>query len=628
MRQAILDRIESPDDIKQLSHSELTKLADELRHEMVEATSVHGGHLASSLGCVEIVLALHRVLDCPHDRIVFDVGHQAYAHKLLTGRRGAFKTLRCIDGISGFPKIDESPYDSHDAGHASDSLSTALGYALARDLDGDDSTIVALIGDASFTGGMALEALNEIGQSNTKLIIILNDNGMSISVNVGGFSNFLSRVRLSEGYQDARADFEEKLDQRGKLGAFVKHTSSVFRESVKRMAMPEGSTFFEGFGVTYVGPVDGHDIGIMERILKEAKDFDGPVLIHTVTTKGRGYIPAEKRPDLFHGVGPFDSKTGERLGKSSAASWTSVFSKELCAMARDDERIVAITAAMPDGTGLSRFGQEFPDRFFDVGIAEQNAVGMSSSLAMAGKVPFVAIYSTFIQRAFDQLMINVALQKQHVVFCLDRAGLVGEDGPTHHGGFDLSFMRCIPGMTILAPSSDQELRDALHTALELDGPVCIRYPRGAAVTEDERTPKVWEVGRARKVREGSSAAILAVGSMVTVAMEAARLLAVDAGIECEVWDARWVKPIDEQMLRAVSESPLVVTLEDNSICGGFGSGVLEGFAALGKAPQMLTLGLPDDFVQQGPVRELRARLGISPVGIAQTIQQALSHKAN
>lgn len=624
MRQPILDTIESPADIKRLSHSELVKLAVELRQEMVATTSVHGGHLASSLGSVEIILALHRVLDCPRDRIVFDVGHQAYAHKLLTGRRGAFKNMRTIDGISGFPKIDESPYDSHDSGHASDSLSTALGYALARDLDGEDNTVVALIGDASFTGGMALEALNEIGQSGTKLVIILNDNGMSISVNVGGFSNFLSKVRLSEGYQDARAEFEGKLDQKGKIGAFVKHTSSVFRDSVKRMAMPEGSTFFEGFGVTYVGPVDGHDVVNLERIIKEAKDFDGPVLIHAVTTKGRGYVPAEQRPELFHGVGPFDPKTGEHMGKSKGPSWTSVFSKELCEMAGEDDRIVAITAAMPGGTGLSRFAEEFPDRFFDVGIAEQNAVGMSSSLAMAGKIPFVAIYSTFIQRAFDQIMINVALQRQHVVFCLDRAGLVGEDGPTHHGMFDLSFMRCVPGMTVLAPSSDQELRCALRTALELDGPVCIRYPRGAAVLEPEREPQTWKTPCARLLREGADLAILAAGNMVDVAMDAAQLLSDDSGLECQVWDARWVKPIDASMLAQTQALAFVVTLEDNSIAGGFGSAVLEGYAALGSVPRVLRLGLPDDFVQQGPVGELRARLGLDPAGVASAISQAVN----
>lgn len=628
MKASVLDTITTPADLKALSNDDLARLAVELRHEMVAATSVHGGHLASSLGAVELILAIHRVLDCPHDRIVFDVGHQAYAHKILTGRREGFKSLRTLGGLSGFPKIDESPYDSHDSGHASDALSTALGYALARDIDGDDSTIVALVGDASFTGGMSLEALNEIGQSGTKLIIILNDNGMSISVNVGGFSNFLSKVRLSEGWQEVRQEYNERWDQRGKLGKFVKHTSTVFRDSIKRMASPEGSPFFEGFGVTYVGPVDGHDLPLMESILKEAKDFDGPVLIHAVTTKGKGYVPAEERPDIFHGVGPFNPKTGEHLGKKSVApSWTSVFSSQLIELAREHDDIVAITAAMPGGTGLAAFEKEFPKRFFDVGIAEQNAVGMSSSLAMAGKVPFVAIYSTFIQRAFDQLVINVALQKQHVVFCLDRAGLVGEDGPTHHGAFDLSFMRVIPGMTILAPSSDQELKEALVTAYGLEGPVCIRYPRGSAVMEQERPVSAWEHAKARKLRDGSDVVLLACGNMVHAALAAARLLAED-GIEASVWDARWVKPVDMDMLAMAAKYPLVATLEDNSVVGGFGSAVLEGFAQLGgAAPKTLTLGLPDDFVTQGPIRDLRVQLGIDPQGIADSVSEALKHEA-
>lgn len=618
---SILETIQGPSDLKGLSFEELNQLAGELRRKMVEATSEHGGHLASSLGAVETIIALHRVLDCPKDRIVFDVGHQAYAHKLLTGRLKDFDGLRSLDGISGFPKIDESPYDSHDSGHASDALSTALGYALARDIDGRDETIAVLVGDASFSGGMSLEALNQIGQSKTRLIIILNDNGMSISVNVGGFSNFLGRVRLSEAYQEAKERYESTWESRGKLGQFVKHSSSVLRDGIKSIVTPEGEMFFEGFGVTYIGPFDGHDEANLEDIIREAKDFDGPVLIHVVTKKGKGYLPAEEHPDTFHGVGPFDIDTGIVKKKGGAPSWTSVFSDELCKLAAEHDDIVAITAAMPSGTGLNRFEDRFPKRFFDVGIAEENAVGISSSLAMSGKTPFVAIYSTFMQRAFDQALINVALQRQHVVFCLDRAGLVGEDGPTHHGAFDLSYMRCIPRMKILAPSSDDELRCAVRTAYELDGPVCIRYGRGSAVVEEAPAIKPWEFGKARVLHDGGDdVAFLAVGSMVKMAMQASRLLEAE-GIMCKVYDMRWVKPVDGDAIREACACGTVVTVEENSVVGGFGSAVLEEASAQGILKQIYRLGLPDSFVGQGPAPELLKRCGLDPKSIADFVSK-------
>ena len=614
---SILETITGPSDLKGLTFAELNQLADELRREMVRATSVHGGHLASSLGAVETVIALHRVLDCPRDRIVFDVGHQAYAHKLLTGRREQFKDLRTLNGISGFPKITESPYDSHDSGHASDALSTALGYALARDLNGTDETIAVLVGDASFSGGMSLEALNQIGQSKTRLIIILNDNGMSISVNVGGFSNFLSRARLSDAYQEAKERYESTWESRGKIGQFVKYSSSVLRGGIKQIAAPEGATFFEGFGVTYIGPFDGHDEANLEDIIREAKAFDGPVLIHVVTKKGKGYLPAEEHPDTFHGVSPFDIDTGIVKKKGGAPSWTSVFADELCKIGAEDDNVVAITAAMPSGTGLNQFEKLFPERFFDVGIAEENAVGISSSLAMSGKVPFVAIYSTFIQRAFDQMMINVALQGQHVVFCLDRAGLVGEDGPTHHGAFDLSFMRIIPQMKVLAPSSDLELRRAVRTAYELDGPVCIRYGRGSAVVEGKGDVGAWETAKARVLHDGGKdVAFLAVGSMVKAAMQASRILE-GVGIGCTVWDMRWVKPVDSAAVAAAcNECGCVLTVEENSIVGGFGSAVLEEAMRLGLSKKIHRLALPDGFVGQGPVDDLRRACGLDPQSIA------------
>ena len=622
MTASILDRIGSPADLKELSYPELEQLAQELRSEMVSAASVHGGHLAPSLGAVEIIMALHRVLDCPHDRIVFDVGHQAYAHKILTGRREAFKTLRTMGGISGFPKITESPYDSHNSGHASDALSTALGYALARDIDGENRTIAALVGDASFVGGMSLEALNEIGNSGTKVIIILNDNGMSISRSVGGFANFLGRARLDQRYISARDRIMDDLESRGRLGRLLAETGNAAKNATKQFLAPHGTMFFEGFGVTYVGPVDGHDLPNLEALIRDAREVEGPVLIHAVTTKGKGYGPAQERPDIFHGVGPFDVETGAKLSKGGAPSWTSVFSSELRAIAATDEDVVAITAAMPDGTGLSAFQKDYPRRFFDVGIAEENAVTMASSLAMAGKKPFVALYSTFAQRAFDQTLINVALQGQHVVFCLDRAGLVGEDGPTHHGAFDLSYMRLVPGMTVLAPSTDIELRSALRTAHALEGPVCVRYARGTALHEEGAKVETWTRPCARQLRQGAHVSLLAVGTMVKPAMDAAELLSA-RGVECAVWDMRWVKPVDAVAVAQAAACGCVVTVEENSVVGGFGSAVLEELARSGLSPAVTTLGLPDGFVTQGSPKELLASCGLDAAGIAASVEEAL-----
>lgn len=622
MTASILDRIGSPADLKELGYPELEQLASELRSEMVSAASVHGGHLAPSLGAVEIIMALHRVLDCPHDRIVFDVGHQAYAHKLLTGRREAFKTLRTMGGISGFPKITESPYDSHNSGHASDALSTALGYALARDIDGEDRTIAAVVGDASFVGGMSLEALNEIGNSGTKVIIILNDNGMSISRSVGGFANFLGRARLDQRYISARDRIMDDLESRGRLGRLLAETGNAAKNATKQFLAPHGTMFFEGFGVTYVGPVDGHDLPNLEALIRDAREVDGPVLIHAVTTKGKGYGPAQERPDIFHGVGPFDVETGAKLSKGGAPSWTSVFSSELRAIAATDEDVVAITAAMPDGTGLSAFQKDYPRRFFDVGIAEESAVTMASSLAMAGKKPFVALYSTFAQRAFDQTLINVALQGQHVVFCLDRAGLVGEDGPTHHGAFDLSYMRLVPGMTVLAPSTDVELRSALRTAHALEGPVCVRYARGTALHEEGAKVETWTRPCARQLRQGVHVSLLAVGTMVKPAMDAAELLSA-RGVECAVWDMRWVKPVDAVAVAQAAACGCVVTVEENSVVGGFGSAVLEELARSGLSPAVTTLGLPDGFVTQGSPKELLASCGLDAAGIAASVEEAL-----
>lgn len=618
----ILSTISSPADLAGLSYDELDKLAFEIRAQMVATTSVRGGHLASSLGAVEIILALHRVFGDPDDRIVFDVGHQAYAHKLVTGRRDDFGTLRSFKGLSGFPKIDESPYDAHDSGHASDALSTAYGYCLARDLDGGDRNVAAVVGDASFTGGMSMEALNDIGRSKTKLIIMLNDNGMSISPNVGGVAASLARMRTSSKYLNVRDQVEEAFNASGKVGRLLMHGGNMVKESVKQFVLP-GDTFLEGFGITYLGPIDGHDIPTLETILADAKEMDGPVLIHAVTKKGKGYEAAERNPGAFHGVGPFDIQSGAlKKDAATAPSWTAVFGDELVQIARANDDVVAITAAMEDGTGLHAFAEEFPERFFDVGIAEGHAVGMASALALGGKVPVVAIYSTFLQRAFDQVMINVALQKQHVVFAIDRAGLVGSDGPTHHGAFDLSYLRTVPGMQILAPSDDQELRGALHAAIAMEGPVAVRYARGTACSGAPGTCS-WVSGKAQLLSHGGDAALLAVGDMVRIAQEAADILR-EQGIAVAVYDMRWVKPVDAQAVAQACATGHVFTLEDNSIVGGFGSAVLESAADQGLHARIERLGLPDGFVGQGSVAELFAELGLDAAGVAQRVSAGLS----
>lgn len=620
MTEKILDTIDSPADLADLSYEQLNRLAFELRAEMIAATSLHGGHLAPSLGSVELIIALHRVLDCPRDRLVFDVGHQAYAHKLLTGRRKQFKTLRTYEGISGFPKITESEYDAHDSGHASDSLSTALGYALARDLDGSDATIAALIGDASFTGGMALEALNDIGRANTPLLIVLNDNGMSISPNVGGFSTYLAKVRMSDQYTQLRNHVEEAFNASGTLGRLLMRGGNAAKESFKQFVLP-GATFLEGFGVTYIGPVDGHDIQTLEEILRDAKELEGPVVIHAVTMKGKGYGPAEKNPALFHGVGPFDIASGTPKPKSNTdPTWTQVFSDELLKLADEDSSIVAITAAMASGTGLSAFAKAYPERFFDVGIAEEHAVGMASSLALAGKKPVVAIYSTFMQRAIDQAIVNVGLQNAHVIFCLDRAGLVGDDGPTHHGVFDLVYLRMIPHMRILAPSNDEELRMALRCAVELEGPVAIRYPRGNAPVASDAC-ELWQEGDAVKVRDGADGALLALGRMVDVARKVAEIAA-HQGVELSIWDMRWAKPIDADALRDAARTGHVFTLEDGVITGGFGSGVLELLSDMGESCSVRRFGIPDTFVTQGSVDKLFDVLGLDAESISAEVLAA------
>lgn len=618
----ILDIITSPADLKLLSNEELSILAGEIRHEIVTTTSKTGGHVASSLGAVEIILALHSLLDCPKDKIVFDVGHQAYAHKLVTGRLKDFGTLRTYGGLSGFPKPSESPYDVHYSGHASDSLSVALGLAEARDLAGADQKVVALIGDAALSGGMAFEALNNIGQAQTPMVIILNDNEMSISHNVGALMKHLGYMRASSQYRQARDNVQERLESSGPVGKAITNFGRSMKESMKQFVIPH-SMIFEQLGIVCTAPIDGHNIAQLRETLRAVLNADGPVLMHVVTRKGQGYMPAVRNPEKFHGIAPYNIATGEviKSGKLSAPKYTNVFGKALVAEAENNADIVAITAAMKGGTGLDEFAEKFPERFVDAGICEEHAVGFAGGLAANGKKPVVALYSTFMQRAVDQMIINVALPKLDVVFAIDRAGIVGADGPTHHGVFDLVYARMVPNMRVLAPSNEAELVHALHTALAMGGPFAIRYPRGEG--EGVPLPEAAEVlpeGKGRVVREGEDVAILAFGRMVGQALSAADALA-EQGVSARVVDMRWVKPLDVQAIQAAAETKLVVTVEEGVIAGGVGEGVLGEMARMGLHTPALNLGIQDAFVTQGGVGQLLHEQGLDAEGIAASVQE-------
>lgn len=624
-KQRILDMVSSPADLKLLSNEELSILAGEIRQEIIATTSKTGGHVASSLGAVEIILALHAELDCPTDKIVFDVGHQAYAHKLVTGRLAGFDTLRTYGGISGFPKPTESPYDAHFSGHASDSLSVALGLAQARDMAGTNEKVVALIGDASLSGGMAFEALNNMGQTQTPMVVILNDNEMSISHNVGALMKHLGSMRASAQYRQARDNVQEHLESSGPMGKAITSLGRNMKESLKQFVIPH-SMIFEQLGIICTTPLDGHNIGQLREMLRTVLAADGPVLMHVVTRKGEGYTPARRNPEKFHGIAPYNIATGEVLKSKapSAPKYTSVFGNALVKEAKTDERIVAITAAMKGGTGLDAFAEQFPDRFVDTGIAEEHAVGLAGGLAAGGRKPVVAIYSTFLQRAVDQMIIDVALPKLDVVFAIDRAGVVGADGPTHHGVFDLVYARMIPNMRVLTPANEAELVHALHTALALGGPFAIRYPRGEGEgVELPEVPEVLVEGCSRVVREGEDIAILAFGRMVGQAVGAADMLA-QAGISARVVDMRWAKPLDCDAIHEAAKTKLVVTAEEGVIAGGVGEGVLGEMAHMGLATPALNLGIGDAFVTQGGVNQLLHDQGLDAEGIAASIQERLS----
>ena len=624
MANRILDAITCPADLKVLSNEELEVLAQEIRQEILAVTSENGGHVASSLGAVEITLAVHSLLDCPKDKLLFDVGHQAYAHKLVTGRLQQFSTLRTYGGLSGFPKPDESPYDVHPSGHASDSLSVALGLAKARELRGTNEKIVTVIGDASIAGGMAWEALNHIGQEQAPMVIILNDNEMSISRNVGALMRHLGMVRATSQYRDARDSVQDKLESTGKIGRSVVQFGRNVKESMKQFIIPH-SMIYEQLGIVCTTPIDGHNIGLLREMLAAVLEMNGPVLMHVVTRKGEGYAPAMENPERFHGVGPYTLETGQLKKKAGGPpTYTQVFGKALVEEARANEDVVAITAAMSGGTGLKEFADQFPSRFVDTGITEGHAVGMASGLALAGKKPVVAIYSTFLQRAIDQIIINCALPKANVVFAIDRAGVVGDDGPTHHGVFDIAYMRMVPNMKVLVPSDEAELVHALHTALALEGPVSLRYPRGAATGAAlPEEPALLEVGKARTVREGEDVAVLCFGTTVAAACQAADALAAE-GVSARVVDMRWAKPLDLHAIASAACTKLVVTAECGALTGGAGQGVEDALDVMGLQVPVLALGVPDEFVPQGSMGQLLHDVGLDAEGIADRIREKLT----
>ena len=607
----ILETINSPADVKALSLDELKQLAEEIRQFLISVISKTGGHLAPNLGVVELSLALHRVFSTPEDKIVFDVGHQSYIHKIITGRREQFPTLRQYGGLSGFPKRSESEHDAFGTGHSSTSISAALGMAVARDLQGKDYNVVAVIGDGSMTGGMAFEALNNAGTLHKKMIVVLNDNEMSISKNVGAMSEYLYQLRTGETYNKIKHDIEGWLKNM-EFGTDVLKAIRRLKGSVKYLMVP--TSIFEELGFTYLGPVDGHDLQGLTEVLQAAKKIDGPVLVHVLTKKGKGYKPAEESPNKFHGTGPFEIATGKKIANPNAPiTYTEVFGKTLTELANEDKEIIGITAAMPDGTGMSIFAKAHPERFFDVGIAEQHAVTSAAGAAAAGMKPVAAIYSTFLQRAYDSVLHDICMQKLHVTLCLDRAGLVGDDGYTHHGVFDYAYLRSMPEMTIMAPKDENELRHMLKTAVDYDGPVSVRYPRGSGVGVEINEPMhSLPIGKAEVLREGKDVCLWAIGSMVQSALQVAAKLA-EQGISAGVVNMRFAKPLDKELLLAhAAQYGKIVTLEEGALQGGVGSAVLETLneAQILQQCRVLTLGIPDEFVLHGDKKLLMKDLGL------------------
>jgi 1-deoxy-D-xylulose-5-phosphate synthase len=633
MKPRILDRIESPADLRQLTATELEQLAQEMREEIVATVALRGGHLAPNLGTVELTLALHVAFDTPNDKLVWDIGHQAYPHKLVTGRLDRFRTIKQLDGLAGYLRRDESPYDAFGASHASTSISAALGMAVARDLRGATHKVVAVIGDGALTGGMALEAINNAGALGKNLIVVVNDNGKSISDNVGALHDYLGKLRTSRHLRRLNAMVIGSL---GVVpgGTLARRIVSRAIRSAKEFWLPSKSgVIFEELGFTFLGPFDGHNTPHLVEIFQKAKDLEGPVLIQVVTQKGRGWEYAEDDPTKFHGPGPYDPLTGELKKKAGAPpNYQEVFGETLVDLAQRDPSIVGITAAMAEGTSLNKLQRALPDRYFDVGIAEQHAVTFAAGLACEGMRPVAAIYSTFLQRAFDQVIHDVCVQNLHVVFCLDRAGLVGEDGPTQHGAFDVAYMRMLPNMRVMAPRDENELRHMLYTALYMDGPVCLRYPRGPGVGyPSKEAPRALPMGKAELLTSedeigAARAVILAYGSTVQLAIQAVRELVDEGGPAVALVNARWAKPLDEELiLRLARATGAVVTIEDGVVAGGFGSAVSELLHARADEvarARLRCIGLPDRFVEHGPVAELRERCGLS-VGNVKSVVRGL-----
>ncbi len=624
---SILKNLDGPQDLEHFSLARLEELCGELRDEIISTVSSTGGHLGASLGVVELTVALHHLFRSPEDKIIWDVGHQAYGHKLLTGRRESFRTLRQQDGISGFPKRSESAHDAFGVGHASTSISAALGFAKARDLQGKDNAVIAVIGDGALTGGLAYEGLNNAGQLQTDLVVVLNDNEMSISPNVGAIAKYLTRITSGQLYTRFEGDIWRILGKFPK-GETAQKLAGRIKDGLKQIIVP--TILFEELGFKYYGPIDGHDLPLLIQTLDSVRRIKGPVLVHTVTRKGKGYSFAENDRPRYHGVGKFDRKRGLAPSNGGTPSYTSIFGRELARLAETDARIVAITAAMPEGTGLTHFRDAYPDRFFDVGIAEQHAVTFASGLACEGLRPVVAIYSTFLQRAYDQVIHDAALQKLPVVFAIDRGGVVGEDGPTHHGCYDLTFLRTVPGLTIMAPKDEHELRRMMVTAFAHDeGPVVLRYPRGAG--QGVPLPAEVEalaVGEAETLQRGADVCLLAVGSLVAPAVDAAARLA-DQDIGATVVNMRFVKPLDAGVLEtAFAEHRLVVTLEENALAGGFGAAVLEWAAANAPAPvkPVLSIGIPDEFIAHAPRGALLAEMGLDAGTIAERVLTTLNSR--
>ncbi len=620
-----LPRIYSPADIRELSYAELRKLAEEIREYIVEVISRQGGHLAPSLGVVELTLALHYCFDTPRDRLIWDVGHQCYAHKILTGRREEFRWIRSLGGPSGFPRRDESIYDPFGTGHSSTSISAGLGMAIARDLQRGTRKVVAVIGDGSMTAGIAFEALNHGGQTETDLVVVLNDNEMCISPTSGALSSYLSR-RLADPYYLRMRNEVKRLFKDKPGGEKLVLAVKKAEEALKGFFTP--GILFEELGFKYVGPIRGHKIKDLIETFRQVRKANEPILVHVLTRKGKGYPPAEENPSLFHGIGPFDRESGKPVVTSPLPTYSQVFADTLVRLAQRDERIVAITAAMPDGTGLTAFAKRFPKRFFDVGIAEQHAVTFAAGLAAEGMRPVAAIYSTFLQRAYDQLVHDVALQNLPVLFAVDRGGIVGDDGPTHHGVFDFSYLRSIPNMTVMAPSDEVELARMLVTALRHEGPAAVRYPRGRVTgLEIPHLPEPIEVGKGRLLREGEGVLILSVGHLLPICQEAVAILE-ERGISPALVDARFVKPLDEELILSQADRcPLVVTVEENVLAGGFGSAVLELLGEkglLGGERKVVRFGIPDRFLPHGTQGELREMIGLTPGAIVEAVCKRLS----